>query len=109
MATLSHSTTLYSEPTNWLARYNQFVEDAEFNRVGWSVSALMMQGCILSPILLLTMAYMGGGDWQFLASMFCFLLVLIPILSAQKVKYIFGGFYISFLVHLLVIAGNVFL
>ena len=106
MATLSHSTA-HVNNSNWLTNFNQFAEDAEFNRMGWACTALMFQGCLLSPILLLTMAYFNGGDWQFLVSMFCFLGVLIPILSAQKVKYLFIGFSISLVLHLVMIGMNV--
>lgn len=105
MATLSHSTTAYTNApaTNWLTTYNKFVAKAEFNRFGWAATALAIQGCLLSPTLLLIMAYFGGGDWQFLASMLCFLLVLVPILSAMSVKYIFPAFATSFLIHLAII------
>ncbi|MBD2756290.1 hypothetical protein [Spirosoma validum] len=105
MATLAHSTTAYTNApsANWLTSYKNFVARAEFNRFGWAVTALAIQGCLLSPTLLLVMAYFKGGDWQFLTSMLCFLLVLIPILSAMSVKYIFPAFATSFVIHLTVI------
>jgi hypothetical protein len=105
MATLAHSTSDYTNDSasTWLSAYNKYVANAEFNRFGWAVSALAIQGCILSPALLLIMSYFGGGDWQFLVSMFCFLGVLIPILSAMPVKYIFPAFAASLVLHLLMI------
>ncbi|GAB3883292.1 hypothetical protein [Spirosoma agri] len=105
MATLAHSTTDYTTTpaTNWLTAYNNYVAKAEFNRIGWAATAVAIQGCILSPTLLLVMAYHGGGDWQFLASMMGFLLVLVPILSALPVKYIFPTFAASLVLHLLII------
>ncbi|WP_128547525.1 hypothetical protein [Larkinella soli] len=106
MATVLHPTRSQVHTNNWLDQYNQFVEKSEFTRIGWAATALMIQGCILSPAVLLTMAYYGGGDWQFLTSMLCFLLVIIPILSAQKLKYIFGGFYISLIAHVAMILIN---
>ncbi|QMW00905.1 hypothetical protein [Spirosoma foliorum] len=106
MATLAHSTDNYTNTANtsWLATYKNYVAKAEFNRFGWAVSALAIQGCILSPALLLIMSNFGGGDWQFLVSMLCFLLVLVPILSAFPVKYIFPTFATSLVLHLLMIA-----
>ncbi|UFH56188.1 hypothetical protein [Spirosoma sp. KNUC1025] len=108
MQALSHSTSSYANEsaTGWLATYKNFVTKAEFNRFGWAVTALAIQGCLLSPSLLLSMSYLQGGDWQFLASMLCFLLVLVPILSAMPVKYIFPAFAISFIIHLAIIALN---
>jgi len=105
MATLAHSTTSYTDsPANsWLTAYNQYVAKAEFNRIGWAATAVALQGCILSPVLLLVMFSYGGGDWQFLFSMLCFLLVLIPILAAMPVKYIFPAFATSLVFHILVI------
>ena len=105
MATLTHATTDYSttSATNWLTAYNTYVEKAEFNRIGWAATAVALQGCILSPTLLLVMFNTGGGDWQFLLSMLCFLLVLVPILSALPVKYIFPAFATSLILHVLVI------
>ncbi|GAB4028505.1 hypothetical protein [Spirosoma koreense] len=104
MATLTHSTVYTNAPaTNWLTAYKNFVAKAEFNRFGWAVTALAIQGCLLSPTVLLLMAYLHGGDWQFLTSMLCFLLVLIPILSAMSVKYIFPAFATSFVIHLAMI------
>ena len=105
MATLAHPTTDYTNTSSnsWLSSYNDYVAKAEFNRFGWAVTALAIQGCILSPALLLIMSYFGGGDWQFLVSMFCFLGVIVPILSAMPVKYIFPSFAISLVLHLLVI------
>ncbi|WP_266368239.1 hypothetical protein [Tellurirhabdus rosea] len=107
MATLSPSTTSYNESATLTEKYNQFAEAAEFNRVGWTATAMMIQGCLLSPVLLLTMMYFGGGDWQFLTGMLTFLLVIVPILGAQKMKYVFGGFLISLVVNLAMIALNV--
>ena len=105
MATLAQSTTSYSSaPANtWLTAYTNYVTKAEFNRIGWAATAIAIQGCLLSPTLLLVMSYFGGGDWQFLASMLCFLLVLVPILAAMPVKYIFPTFITSLVLHLLII------
>ncbi|GAB3993459.1 hypothetical protein GCM10028807_28720 [Spirosoma daeguense] len=104
MATLAQSTATYTTESNWLTRYKNYVEKAEFNRYGWAATAVAIQGCILSPALLLIMAEFGGGDWQFLTSMLCFLLVLVPVLSALPVKYIFPTFTISLIIHILMIA-----
>lgn len=108
MATLAQPTTAYTNAseTNWLSAYNNYVSKAEFNRFGWAVTALAIQGCLLSPTVLLLMAYFRGGDWQFLTSMLCFLLVLIPILAAMPVKYIFPAFATSFLIHLTMVLIN---
>ena len=105
MTTLTHVSTNYTntQSNTWLMAYENYVAKAEFNRIGWAATAVAIQGCILSPTLLLIMSYFGGGDWQFLASMICFLLVLVPILSAMPVKYIFPAFAISLTLHLLII------
>lgn len=106
MTTLAHTTTHYTTPTanSWLANYKNYVGKAEFNRLAWGATAITIQGCILSPALLLVMSYFNGGDWQFLVSMLCFLLVLVPILAALPVKYIFPAFATSLVLHLLMIA-----
>ncbi|GAB2514618.1 hypothetical protein [Spirosoma aerophilum] len=106
MATLAHSTSDYTNASagSSLSAYNNYVAKAEFNRFGWATTALAIQGCILSPALLLIMSYFGGGDWQFLISMFCFLGVLVPILSAMPVKIIFPAFATSLVLHVLMIA-----
>ena len=105
MATLAHTSADYtsSSVANWLTAYKKFVAKAEFNRIGWAATAVAVQGCLLSPTLLLVMAYFGGGDWQFLVSMLSFLLVLVPVLSAMHVKYIFPTFATSVLIHLIII------
>ena len=106
MATLAHSTTDYTNTAanSWLTNYKNYVANAEFNRIGWAATAITVQGCILSPALLLIMSYYNGGDWQFLVSMLCFLLVIIPILAAMPVKYIVPAFATSVVLHLLMIA-----
>ncbi|MVM38580.1 hypothetical protein GO730_15165 [Spirosoma sp. HMF3257] len=104
MATLTHASTDHSSEASWLTAYTNFIAKAEFTRFGWAVSALAIQGCVLSPALLLSMFYFGGGDWQFLVSMLCFLLVLVPVLSAMPVKYIFPAFATSLVLHLFMIA-----
>ncbi|RIV21566.1 hypothetical protein DYU11_19385 [Fibrisoma montanum] len=108
MATITHSTATYTSntQTGWLTAYNQFIEKAEFNRIGWAATVLTIQGCVLSPALLLIMAYFGGGDWQFLVGNLSFLMVLIPILAAQPVKYIFPAFALSLLLHAALILVN---
>ncbi len=110
MATLSQSTHSFGNSTSfaqsWLNSYTEFLDKAEFNRFGWAASALMIQGCLLTPVLLLTMFQYGGADWQLLVSNLCFLLVLVPVLSALPVKYIFPAFGFSALVHLALIAVN---
>ncbi|WP_461041198.1 hypothetical protein [Spirosoma harenae] len=103
MATLAHTTTNYTTTTNWFSAYKKFVSEAEFYRFGWAIGALAIQGCILSPTLLLIMANFNGGDWQFLASMLCFLSVLVPVLAAMPVKYIFPAITTSILLHILMI------
>lgn len=109
METLTHHTSAYtdSHSTGWLSTYKNFVEKAEFNRIGWAITALAIQGCILSPVLLLTMEYFHGGDWQFLVSMFGFLSILVPVLSAMPVKYIFPTFALSAVVHVAIILINI--
>ncbi|GAB3543927.1 hypothetical protein [Spirosoma fluminis] len=107
MATLTHSSSAYTTDSNWLSVYKNFAENAEFNRFGWACTAVAIQGCVLSPVLLLTLSYLGGGDWQFLTSMLCFLLVLVPVLSAMPAKVIFPTFAISFVIHLAMILMNI--
>lgn len=80
---------------------------AEFNRIGWAATFVTIQGCLLTPALLLTMFYFGGSDWQLLAGNLSFLLVLVPILSAMPVNYLFPAFGISLLLHLVLILTNV--
>lgn len=110
MATLTQqNTTAYTtaSTTNWLTIYKNFVAKADFNRIGWAATALAIQGCILSPVLLLTMSYFNGGDWQFLVSMLAFLAVLVPVLAAMPVKYIFRSFAVSLVLHLAIILINI--
>lgn len=111
MTTLAPVTTAHSQThsltTDWLDAYQLFIAKAQFYRIGWAGTALILQGCILSPALLLTMFTFGGGDWQLLVSNFCFLLVLILFCSAMSVKYIMPAFLFSLIVHLVIILMNV--
>ncbi|AQG79626.1 hypothetical protein [Spirosoma montaniterrae] len=109
MATLAQSTYTHpqTETLNWLSTYKQFAEKADFNRAGWAATILTVQGCLLSPVALLTMFYFGGGDWQLLVCNLCFLLALVPILSAQSMKYVFPAFAVSAVVHLGIMLMNV--
>lgn len=109
MATISQSasfTTLSAAPS-WLAGYRHFVENAEFFRFGWAATALMIQGCLLTPAYLFVMYLFGGADWQFFTASLCFLLVLIPILSAAPVKYLFPAFGLSVLIQLSIIVLDI--
>lgn len=108
MATLAHPIApSFSIKNNWLSTYTTFINKAEFVRVGWAATALTIQGCVLTPALLMSMFYLGGGDWQFLVANLCFLIVLIPILAAMPVKYIMPAFVFSSVVHLAIIALNI--
>lgn len=111
MATLTQTTTAHSPthslPTSWGDSYQLFIANAQFYRIGWAGTALIFQGCLLSPTLLLTMFTFGGGDWQLLVSNFCFLLVLILFCSAMAIRYILPAFVFSFVVHLAIILMNV--
>lgn len=108
MATLTQTTApiAFSQPTNWLTAYATFIQKAEFYRAAWAASAILIQGCILTPALLLTMFYGHGSDWQLLMGNLTFLLVLVPILSAQPLKYIVPAFAVSFVFHVAVVLGN---
>lgn len=108
MATLTHSTPSFTLTRGkaWLRRYNQFVAENEFYRVAWAATALLVQGCLLTPALLMTVFYRGGGDWQLLVGNLCFLAILVPILSAMPVRYILPTFLFSLLVHLILILTN---
>ncbi len=110
-AMITQTTTSYAHETEtgFMAKYHTFIEKAEFTRTGWAATAMMIQGCILSPALLLSMSYLGGGDWQFLASMLGFLTVLVPILGALPVKYIVPAFGFSLTLHVLIILSNLLL
>lgn len=109
MATLTQTTApiSLSQPANWLTAYANFITKAEFYRAAWAASAILIQGCILTPALLLTMFYGQGSDWQLLMGNLTFLLVLVPILSAQPLKHIIPAFAVSFVFHLAVILSNV--
>lgn len=108
MATLSQTSahTFETSTSNWLTSYKNFVAKSEFTRIGWAATFVTIQGCILTPALLLTMFYLGGSDWQLLIGNLSFLLVLVPILSAMPLKYIFPAFGISTVIHLVLIASN---
>lgn len=86
--------------------FHAFIEKADFYRFGWSAAVALIQGCLLTPALLLSTFVYGGPDGYVLAAFLCFLGVLIPILSALPIRYVFGGFAISFVVHVLLIATN---
>ena len=112
MATLAHTTFAPSfaqsrTTTTWLDTYHLFIARSDFYRVSWGVAVLIIQSCLLSPILLLTMFYYGGGNWQFLVSFLTFLLVLIPFLSAISLRYILPAFIFSIILHLIIILINV--
>lgn len=114
MTTLTHSATNHTDAThsytpqpNWLAAYHEFTEQADYNRIGWAATAIAIQGCLLAPALLFTMNFFGGGDWQFLVAIVSFMLVLISVLAAMPVKYIFSAFAISFVIHVVIILINI--
>ena len=109
MATLTQPATNYTTTvqTNWLSAYHTFTEDADFNRVGWAATAIALQGCILSPVLLFSMFFFGGGDWQFLVGILSFMMVLISVLAVVPVKYIFSAFTISFTIHAVIVLINI--
>lgn len=109
MATLIQTSTYSTTNTssNWLTAYQNFADKADFNRIGWAATAVAIQGCILSPALLLAMFNFGGGDWQFLVGMLSFMFVLIPVLSAMPAKYILSAFAISVVIHLLIILVDI--
>lgn len=108
---VTQTTTTYAdqEEKGLMASYHKFIEKAEFTRTGWAATAMMIQGCILSPALLLSMSYLNGGDWQFLASMLGFLTVLVPILGALPVRVIAPCFLASLTLHVLIILSNLLL
>ncbi len=109
MTTLTHSATNHTESTqtNWLSAYHTFAEKADYNRIGWAATAIAIQGCLLAPALLFSMYLFGGGDWQFLVGIVSFMLVLISVLAAMPVKYIFSAFAISFVIHAVIILINI--
>ena len=78
----------------------------EGNRAFWAGLAIMVQANILAPLTLLSMDYFHGQDWQLAVCVGCFFGVLIPILSAQPVKFGILAFIFSVLVHLFVITFN---
>ena len=107
-AMITQTTTSYGhqEAKGLMASYYKFIEKAEFTRTGWAATAMMIQGCVLSPALLISMSYLHGGDWQFLASMLGFLTVLVPILGALPVRVIIPCFLISLALHIAIILSN---
>lgn len=107
-AMIAQTTTTYEHQheKGLMASYHKFIEKAEFTRTGWAATAMMIQGCILSPALLISMSYLNGGDWQFLASMLGFLTVLVPILGALPVRVIIPCFLVSLVLHLAIILSN---
>ncbi|GAB3560851.1 hypothetical protein GCM10027578_00190 [Spirosoma luteolum] len=106
MVTINQPTSAYSPPAtvaqnqSLFARFNQLMATLEFNRIGWAATAVIIQGCVLTPALLLVMFNFNGGDWQLLTAFLCFLLVLIPVLSAMPVRYFMPAFVFSALIHL---------
>ena len=109
MATLTHSSTTYTDnvQSNWLSAYQDFTEKADFNRIGWGATAIAIQGCLLAPALLFSMHLFAGGDWQFLVGILSFMMVLVSVLAAIPVKYIFSAFAISFVIHAVIILINI--
>jgi hypothetical protein len=114
MATLTHSQPLAtsatptSQATAWRTQLTAFLEKANFYRFGWCAAVALIQGCLLTPILILALSINSGPAWHFLGGYVCFLGVLIPILSAMPVRYVLAGFGLSLFVHLSLIVWNVF-
>lgn len=113
MATLAqpthtHDLSLHNTTANWRRALMTFFDKADFYRFGWSATAALIQGCLLTPALILALSINHGPDWHFLAGYICFLGVLITILSAMPVRYILSAFSISLFIHLCLIAYNVF-
>ncbi|MEZ0611566.1 hypothetical protein ACAW74_23850 [Fibrella sp. WM1] len=106
MESLAPLTASSTTETHAPSALDAFLEKADFNRFGWSATAALVQGCLLTPTLLLLISSTGAPDWHFLVAFLSFLGVLIPILSALPVRYVFGGFAISFLIHVVLIAYN---
>lgn len=112
MATLAqptrpHTVSLSNATTTWRQSLITFLDKADFYRFGWSATAGLMQGCLLTPALILALSINHGPDWHFFLGYVCFLGVLIPILAALPVRYILGAFSLSFLIHLSLIVYNV--
>lgn len=108
MATLVQTTRISVTSTPARSLFSpEFLAKAEFTRFGWAATFLMIQGCFMTPALLLSMYVFNGGDWQFLTASLTFLLVLTPILSAMPVKILFRCAGLSFFIQLIIIAINV--
>ena len=87
-------------------QYSTFLNVQEGNRAFWTVLALLVQSNVLAPLTLASMNFYHGGDWQILVCVLCFFGVVIPILSAQPVKYGINAFLFSIIVHLFIITLN---
>jgi uncharacterized membrane protein len=87
-------------------QYLPFLDRQEGNRAFWNGLAIMVQANILAPFTLISMYFYHGGDWQLAVCLGCFFGVLIPILSAQAVKYNIITFFFSVIVHSLIVAIN---
>lgn len=105
MATLSHTSASYAQPTAETTLWQRILAHAEDNRAIWAAAAILVQGCLLSPAVLLTMNQLAD-DWQFLLSLVCILTVVISILSVQPVKYIIQAFATSLLIHVALFLFN---
>jgi hypothetical protein len=87
-------------------KVQDFLKDAAFYRHFWTTGFILVQGNVLAPFTLLNMQICNGGMWQLVAMTICFFMVLVSILSVQPMKWIFGLFGISVLVHIFIVTSN---
>jgi hypothetical protein len=104
---LSPALTAAPRMAQWRTSLTRYGQQANFYRFGWAATAALVQGCILSPALILALSINGGPVWHFLVGYVCFLGVLIPILAALPMRYLAAGFGLSLLIHLALILWNV--
>lgn len=98
----------YNQPqVSVVRKFMNWCGNQESNRLMWLGIALAVQGCVLTPLAFLMVAFSGGAVLQIVPVMFAMALTLIPNLAAQSTKITIPLFLLSIAIDLIVISSAI--
>jgi hypothetical protein len=93
----------------FLTRFLNWSKNQSENRILWVGIALVMHGCVITPLTVMAVAFTGMSLVLFMAAIIAMGMALVTNLAAMPTKVTVPVFFLSVLIDVLIVIASVFL
>ena len=92
-----------------LTGFMNWSRNQEDNRIMWVAIALVMHGCVLTPLTVMAVAFTGMNMFLFMAAIIAMGMALVTNLAAMPAKVTIPVFFLSVIIDVVIVIASLFI